>query len=40
MKALIETLRIFVIFAILTAGIFQLAMLITVESPNNSGIEL
>jgi len=39
MKALIETIKLMVIFAILTIGIFQIAIAVMASSPNTSGIE-
>lgn len=39
MKIIVETLRIFVIFAIFTLGIIEIALLSMQESPNSSGIE-
>jgi len=40
MKALIETIKLMVIFAILTIGIVQIAVAFMTTSPNTSGIEL
>jgi len=39
MKELIETIKLMVIFAILTIGIFQIAIAVMIPSPNTSGIE-
>jgi len=39
MKAFIETIKLMVIFAILTIGIFQIAIAVMTPSPNTSGIE-
>jgi len=39
MKTLIETVKLMIIFAILTIGIFQIAVAFMIQSPNTSGIE-